>query len=83
MISDQYIRRVSKVNKKGNNVLDVTAQSSALQKKKKTVKKVKNIALKNKDEWLSYLTKNIKNVDYDMGGSQWPKHLLTYISKHK
>lgn len=45
--------------------------------------KYKNVALQNKDEWLRYLQKNIKNIDYELGEreQQWPKHVLTYIKK--
>ena len=45
--------------------------------------KYKNVALKKKDEWLDYLVKNLKNIDYDLGDSKWPKHLIKYISKEK
>lgn len=52
-------------------------------KKKRDNAAFKNIALSNKNEWLTYLIKNIKNIEEDLGGSPWPKHLLKFIEKEK
>ena len=43
------------------------------------------MALKNKDEWLDYLIKNLKTLEEEgMGGdSDWAKFLLNYINDEK
>ena len=68
---------MSKVN--GNRHKDISLGSQQGKRRKKPAAQFKGIALTNKDEWLTYLQKNIKNIDQDLGGSQWPKHLLQYI----
>ena len=77
------MRQVTKGNR-SNRSLDTTGFfSTNLKKKNKALKKYKNLALKNKDEWLDYMVKNLKTINEEFADSRWPKHLLKYINNEK
>ena len=41
------------------------------------------MSLSNQDEWVSFLVKNIKNIEEEHGKSEWSKAVLKFIKNEK
>ena len=41
------------------------------------------MALSTQDDWLKYLNQAIDSLDYELGGSEWTKHIIDFLEKQQ